>query len=141
MMIYRSFQLIGSSAVAGGLSLALLLAGCKGVPTKGEKEARSQAQTVAASYRPQGQKPALPLLMASSSLSNYLTYALLNQPKVEAAYYDWSGSIERITQTRSFPDPQFTFQMDIQNIITSIMPGLMGTIPWPDKLRVGANIA
>ena len=31
--------------------------------------------------------------------------------------------------------------MDIQNIVTSIMPGLMGTIPWPDKLRVGANIA
>jgi outer membrane protein TolC len=141
MMIDRGFKLMGSSAVAGVLSLALLLAGCKGVPTKGEKEARSQAQSIAASYRPQGQKPVLPLLTASSSLSNYLAYALLNQPKVEAAYYDWSASIERITQARSFPDPQFTFQMDIQNIITSIMPGLMGTIPWPDKLRVGANIA
>jgi outer membrane protein TolC len=31
--------------------------------------------------------------------------------------------------------------MDIQNIVTSIMPGLMGSIPWPEKLRVGANIA
>jgi cobalt-zinc-cadmium efflux system outer membrane protein len=129
------------SAIIGALALALLLAGCKGVPTKGEKEARSQAQSVATSYRPHGQKPALPLLTASSSLSNYLAYALLNQPKVETAYYDWSASIERITQARSFPDPQFTFQMDIQNIITSIMPGLMGTIPWPDKLRVGASIA
>ncbi|MEI6779546.1 MAG: TolC family protein [Verrucomicrobiota bacterium] len=83
----------------------------------------------------------MPLLTASSSLSNYLTYALLNQPKVEAAYYEWSASIERITQARSFPDPQFTFQMDIQNVVTSIMPGLMGAIPWPDKLRVGAEIA
>jgi cobalt-zinc-cadmium efflux system outer membrane protein len=127
-------------AVMGVLAFALLLAGCKGVPTRGEKEARGQAQTVAASYRPAGQKPALPLLTASSGLSNYLAYALLNQPKVEAAYYDWRASIERITQARSFPDPQFTFQMDIQNIVTSIMPGLMGTFPWPEKLRVGANI-
>jgi outer membrane protein TolC len=125
-----------------GLLLAgLALAGCKGVPTKGEKDARKQAQQVVASYRPQGRRPALPALTAESNLSNYLAYALLNQPKVEAAYYDWAASIERITQARSLPDPQFTFQMDIQNIVTSIMPGLMGSIPWPDKLRVAAQIA
>src|SRR6185369_5203902 len=74
-------------------------------------------------------------------LSNFLTYAMLNQPKVEAAYYDWAASIERITQARSFPDPQFAFEMDIQKEVMSIMPGLMGAFPWPDKLRVGANIA
>lgn len=129
------------AGVMGALALALLLAGCQGVPTQGEKEARSQTQTVAAAYRPQGQKPALPDLTATSGLSNFLTFALLNQPKVEAAYYDWGASIERITQARSFPDPQFTLQMDIQNIVTSIMPGLMGAIPWPDKLRIGANLA
>jgi len=129
------------SVVIGAFASVLLLAGCIGRPTQGEKEARRHAQTVEASYRPHGQKPALPVLLVTSSLSNYLAYALLNQPKVEAAYYDWSASIERITQARSFPDPQFTFQMDIQNIVTSIMPGLMGTIPWPEKLRVGANIA
>ncbi|HEV2393185.1 MAG TPA: TolC family protein [Verrucomicrobiae bacterium] len=130
-----------NAAMAGLAALALILSGCKGVPTKGEKEARRQAQSVAADYRPHGEKPVLPELSASSSLSNYLAYALLNQPKVETAYYDWLASIERITQARSLPDPQFTFQMDIQNIVTSIMPGLMGTIPWPDKLRVGAQIA
>jgi outer membrane protein, heavy metal efflux system len=135
------FKLKRTVAKAGVPFLALLLAGCNGIPTKGEKETRSQVQSVGASYRPQGQKPALPELTSASSLSNYLTYALLNQPKVEAAYYDWIASIERITQARSFPDPQFTFQMDIQNIVTSIMPGLMGAIPWPEKLRVGAEIA
>lgn len=129
------------SGVIGALALALLMAGCRGFPTKGEKEARNQAQAVAASYRPHGEKPALPVLTVTSTLSNFLTCALLNQPKVEAAYYDWGASIERITQARSFPDPQFTFQMDIQNIVTSIMPGLMGAIPWPDKLRIGASIA
>jgi outer membrane protein TolC len=83
----------------------------------------------------------LPVLTAASGLSNFLTFAMLNQPKVESAYYDWAASVERITQARSLPDPQLTFQMDIQDIVTSIMPGLMGTIPWPDKLRVGARVA
>lgn len=119
----------------------LLLAGCKGIPTQAEKEARRQAEKVAADYRPQGSKPPLPALTPDSGLSNYLAYAMLNQPKVEAAYFDWAASIERITQARSFPDPQFTFQMDIQNVVTSIMPGLMGTIPWPEKLRVGGAVA
>jgi outer membrane protein TolC len=120
---------------------AVFIAGCKGIPTKSENEARQHAQTVAASYRPRGQKPALPVLTADSSLSNYLAFAMLNQPKVEAAFYDWEASVERITEARSLPDPQFTFQMDIQNIVTSIMPGLMGSIPWPEKLRAGAQIA
>ena len=130
-----------SKLVWGLLSFVMLVAGCKGIPTKGEKEARKQAETVARDYRPKGEKPALPVLNAESSLSNFLAYAMLNRPDVEAAYYDWAASIERITQARSFPDPQFTFQMDIQNVVTSIMPGLMGTIPWPDKLRAGAAVA
>ena len=124
----------------GAMLVTSLLTGCQAFQTKSERAARQQAQTVAADYRPHDQKPALPALTEESSLSNYLAYALLNQPKVETAYYDWRASIERITQARSFPDPQFTFQMDIQNIVTSVMPGLMGVIPWPDKLRVAAQI-
>lgn len=137
----KHLTLIRTGGVVGLFGLALLLTGCKGVPTKGEKEARKQSQSVTATYRPNGQKPSLPALTPDSGLSNYLTYAMLNQPAVEVAYFDWAASIERITQARSFPDPQFTFQMDIQNVVTSIMPGLMGTIPWPDKLRVGAQVA
>lgn len=127
--------------LVGLFALGLVLAGCKGIPTKNEKAARQQFQAVAADYRPQGRKPVLPVLTSDSGLSNFLAYAMLNQPNVEAAYYDWAASVERITQARSFPDPQLTFQMDIQNVVTSIMPGLMGTIPWPAKLRVGAEVA
>jgi len=138
----NSFQLTRTSATLSILALALLLlAGCKGIPTRDEKEARNQMHSVQAEYRPQDQKSRLPLLSVDSTLSNFLAFAMLNQPNVEAAYYDLAASIERITQARSFPDPQFTFQMDIQNIITSIMPGLMGNIPWPDKLRLGAQVA
>ena len=126
---------------AEAVTLCLLVVGCKGIPTQAEKEARQRALAVAADYRPKGGKPALPVLTTASGLSNFLAFAMLNQPQVEAAYYDWAASVERITQARSLPDPQLTFQMDIQEIVTSIMPGLMGTIPWPDKLRVGARVA
>jgi outer membrane protein TolC len=133
--------LLRTPCVVSVTVIGALLAGCRGIPTKDEKAARQQAQTVEASYRPHGEKPTLPVLTPDSSLSNFLAYAMLNQPSVEAAYYDWLASIERITTARSFPDPQFTFQMDIQRVVTSVMPGLMGTIPWPDKLRVGAAVA
>jgi cobalt-zinc-cadmium efflux system outer membrane protein len=118
-----------------------LLAGCTGLATNGEMKARSQAQAVAQQYRPNGDKPKLPKLTSNSGLRNYLTFAVLNQPKIEAAYYEWLASIETITQARSLPDPQLTYQMDIQDIVTSIMPGVMQSIPWPAKLRDAAQVA
>jgi len=128
-------------AVVAVLSFALVLSGCKGIPVKGEKEARQQAQSVADTYRPDGQKPTLPTLTTSSSLSNFLTYALLNRPAVEAAYFDWLASVERITVQRSLPDPQLTFQMDIQEVVTSLMPGLMMSFPGFGKLRAAGEVA
>ena len=121
--------------------IAILLPGCKGVPVKGEKEARKQVQDVSATYRPNGQKPNLPTLTTNSTLRDFLTYALLNQPKVEAAYFDWVASVERITVQRSLPDPQFTFQMDIQDVVTSVMPGLMMSFPGMGKLRASGEQA
>jgi outer membrane protein TolC len=130
--------------LAGASSLALVLlalAGCKGIPVKGEKEARQQAESVTAQYRPHGQKPSLPVLTTNSSLTDFVTYAMLNQPAVEAAYFDWLASVERITTARSLPDPQLTFQMDIQNIVTSVMPGVMMNFPGVGKLRAAGAVA
>lgn len=123
------------------LLLVLLVAGCKGAANKGEKEARRQIQAVAGYYRPDGRKPELPVLTSQSSLSNFLAYALLNQPRVEAAYFDWMAAVERITVQRSLPDPQLTFQMDIQDVVTSVMPGLMMSFPGMGKLRAAGAVA
>ena len=120
---------------------ALFLSGCRGITTKGEKDARQEVQAVGATYRPKGGKPELPVLTSQSSLSNFLAYALLNQPQVEAAYYDWLASVERITVERSLPDPQVTFQMDIQQVVSSLMPGLMMSFPGMGKLRAAAAVA
>lgn len=131
-------RLFALSALAAGL---VLLAGCKGIAVKGEQEARQQAADVSKTYRPRGQKPTLPTLTTNSSLRDFLTYALLNQPKVEAAYFDWLASVERITVQRALPDPQLTFQLDIQDVVTSLMPGLMMSFPGMGKLRAAGAVA
>ncbi len=117
------------------------LAGCRGVQTSAEKQARHDLGAIAGEYRPGHQRPALPELTPDSSLSNFLAYALLNSPAVEASFYDWSASVENITVTRSLPDPQLTFQAYIQDTITSIMPGLFQSFPGPGKLKARAGVA
>lgn len=130
-------------AATGCVSLAavLLLSGCKGVQQPGEKQARRDLAAVSGVYRPQGRRPALPTLNTNSTLGDVLRYAMLNQPQVEAAYFDWLASVERITQERSLPDPQLTFQSDIAGVIQTVMPGLMQEFPGPGKLRARANVA
>jgi outer membrane protein TolC len=118
----------------------LVLAGCRGIQTSGEKQARKDFGAVAGQYR-SANRPALPELTPDSSLSNYLAFALLNSPTVEAAFYDWSASVENITVTRSLPDPQLTLQAYITETLTSLMPGLSQSIPGPGKLKVRAGVA
>jgi cobalt-zinc-cadmium efflux system outer membrane protein len=119
----------------------LAITGCRGIPAPGEKQARYDLGAVAAQYRPDNPPATLPKLAPDSSLSNFVTYALLNQPQVAAAYYDWSASVENITVTRSLPDPQLTFQSDIGSIVQTIMPGFFQEFPGPGKLRARAVVA
>jgi outer membrane protein, heavy metal efflux system len=122
-------------------AVALVFDGCRGIPAPGERQERDDFGSVASKYRPQNQRPVLPALTSQSSLSNFVEYALLNSPTVEAAFYDWSGSVENITVSRSLPDPKLTFQAYIQNALTSLMPGFMQDIPGPGKLKAAARVA
>ncbi len=126
-----------ASAIAG----VLLLAGCTGMRTQGEKRARQDQETVARIYRPSGETPVLPKLDTNAPLHDFLLFAMLNQPQVEAAYYDWAASVQRITVERSLPDPKLTFGTDIANMVMSLMPGLMMDFPGPGKLKAAANVA
>jgi len=85
--------------------------------------------------------PELPKLSKDSRLEDYLTYAMLNNPKVEAAYYDWAASIEKIIIARSHPNPQLAFSTDIGKMVSSLMIGLMTDIPGPGKLKAAGNLA
>jgi outer membrane protein TolC len=129
------------TAVAGVALEVLLLVGCQGIPRQGKRWARQDLKRVGDAYRPQNERPALPPLQASASLSNFLQFAILNQPQVEAAYFDWAASVQRITVERSLPDPRLTFQTDIADMVMSLMPGLMMDFPGPGKLKAAANVA
>ena len=120
-------------AVAG-----LLPAGCKSARQPGEREARGDLKAVGQAYWPGAP---LPELDANAGLSNYLQFAILTQPQVRAAYFDWAASVERITVERSPPDPKLTFQAYITDVLTSLMPGLMQDFPGPGKLKAAANVA
>ncbi len=110
-----------------------MLAGCASRPLPAEQAARREATDVTRTYRPEGRKPALPGLSADSPPADYLRFALLNHPQVEAAYYDWRAAVEAIAPARALPDPQITFQADITDTLMSLMPGLMFDIMAPGK--------
>ncbi len=131
------------SAVTWSLLIVatLVLAGCRGIPLSGEKQARHDYASLAGHYADSNAVANLPKLTPDSSLSNLVTYALLNSPAVKASFYDWSASIESITVTRSLPDPQLTLQAYIQNVVTSLMPGFAWNFPGPGKLKARAQVA
>src|ERR1051325_7688740 len=132
----RNVAALGVGAIA-----IILLAGCKGISTPGERKATADLGSVSEAYRPQNQRPALPTLETNGSLSNFLQFAILNQPQVEASYFDWAASVQRITVERSLPDPRLTFETDIADMVMSLMPGLMMDFPGPGKLKAAANVA
>lgn len=116
------------------------LAGCSGTPIASEREARDDVAEVAEKYRPGDAKPDLPSLTANSPLADFLRFAMLNDPRVEAAYYDWAAAVERITPSRSLPDPRLTFSLDIADTIMALMPGLMVDLPGPGKRGAAGDV-
>jgi outer membrane protein TolC len=138
------FIQVGGKSLAGLLALLLggfVLAGCKGIPTGGEKVARGDLDQLKASYQPGRTQPKAPTLDTNASLATLLTYGMLNHPRVAAAYYDYATAVERITVERSLPDPRLTLELDIQDVVMTVMPGLMAEVPWTKKLRIRADEA
>jgi outer membrane protein TolC len=122
-------------------AVAFALAGCGTIATPEEERARNDERVVEHIYRPGGERPDLPALQATSPLGDFLRFAVLNQPQVEAAYFDWIASIRRITVERSPPDPRLTFQADIATTVMALLPGLMWDFPGPGKLSTAAAVA
>lgn len=118
-----------------------LLAGCVGVRTESERHARSDFESIAERFRPDGAKPDLPALTSASPLEEFLRFAVLQNPRVEAAYFDWAAAVEKIVPARSLPDPRLTFESDIGDTVMSLMPGLMVDLPGPGKLRLAGEAA
>jgi outer membrane protein TolC len=129
----RKFYLLLVAAVT-------VAAGCRTAPTAAEKVERERLEAEAKRFLPK-YRPALPALTADSAPAEQLRWAMLNQPSVTAAYFDWAAAVARIPAARTPPDPRLTVQADIQKVVMSLMPGLMFDFPGPGKLAAGAEIA
>jgi len=123
------------------LTLALAcLVSCSGIALKGELGARDDRDQISQFLKVGGDKFPTPPLGPNPSISAVLEFAMLNNPEVQAAYFDWASSVDRITVERSLPDPQLMFEADIQRMVMSAMPGLMIDLPGPGKLRAAGKI-
>jgi outer membrane protein, heavy metal efflux system len=136
-------QLIGFCLAAVGGMIAL--AGCTGTAYKNETAARQDLEAVRARYRPQEARPLLPVLTEKSGLPDLIHYAVLNNPRAESMFYDWSAAVEKITVDRSLPNPMLSFGATISSGLPTLSASLMSdpgmNWPGPGKLPLKADAA
>jgi len=114
---------------------ASLLNGCAGPAPIG----RESLSAVEPRYRPSGQKPELPFLNPDSPFSDFITYAILNNPEAEAAFYDWKKAVEEIMVAQSLPDPKLTLSAEIMSSVEKFLVGFMQDIPGSGKRGLEAE--
>ena len=88
----------------------------------------------------------LPELTESSGLSDYLAYAALNNPGLEAAFNRWKAALEQVPQVKALPDPRFTYLYYIREVETRVGPqrqgiGIAQVFPWFGKLSLRGDVA
>ncbi len=142
MSLRRPVRLVQHKALSFGLLAGALLVGCAGAPGGGESSAQRQLATVGRQYRPAGERPVLPQLEEKGQFDQFVLYAVLNDPQVEAAYHGWAAAVHRITVERSRPDPRLTLQASIADMaLMALMAGVMADVPGAGKRAAAGEIA
>ncbi len=85
-------------------------------------------------------------LPEKAGLQEYLSYAALHNPGLEAAFDKWRAAVERIPQARSLPDPKLNYRYFIEKIETRVGPqrqslGISQTFPWYGKRELRGSVA
>ncbi len=93
-----------------------------------------------------GARAVSPQIGPESTLSDYLGYAALNNPGLEAAFNRWKAALEKIPQVSAMPDPRFTYGYFIQAVETRVGPqrqrfGISQVFPWFGKLNLRGDRA
>ena len=142
----KTKRIIFCGAFAG---LLLVLSGCASTSErsstqslKAEDTARSHEQVGGAT----SSRKQLPELNEASGLNDYLAYAALNNPQLEAAFNRWKAALEMVSQARTLPDPRFNYGYFIQEVETRVGPqeqrvGLSQMFPWFGKLKLRSEAA
>jgi outer membrane protein TolC len=87
-----------------------------------------------------------PQLTEDSTLSDYLAYAALNNPGLEAAFNRWKAALQKVPQARALEDPTFKYAYFIKEVETRAGPQrhkfeLSQMFPWFGKLSARGDIA
>ncbi len=88
----------------------------------------------------------LPVLDESSVVDDYLRYAALNNPGLEAAFLRWQAAVEGTDRAGALPDPRFTYGYFIREVETRVGPqrqrfGLAQQFPWFGTLQLREDAA
>lgn len=75
------------------------------------------------------------------TLGEYLRYAALQNAGLKAAFEDWRAALEQIPQAKALPDPKFTYDYFVQQIMTRQQAGIMQTFPWFGKIAARTDAA
>ncbi|MBN1346929.1 MAG: TolC family protein [Phycisphaerae bacterium] len=135
-------------AISIGLAMAFLH-GCESSQRRrGVEDMAPAARSFVGRAAPDAESEArtLPVLDEKATLADYLTYAALNNPGLEAAFNRWKAKLERIPQVRALPDPRFTYGYFIREVETRVGPqrqrvGLSQVFPWFGKLSLRGDVA
>lgn len=144
------FMRRSNSCIICSLLAGLLGVGCA---SPREKEAFRELQrheatpihSIGNEVPPSGNQ--LPELNEESGLKDYLLYAALNNPGLEAAFNQWKAELERVPQARALEDPRFNYSYYIQRIVTAVgtwqeqTVGISQMFPWFGELRLRGEAA
>ncbi len=125
-------MILRRTCLMASLAAAALLGGCSAPdfsdvpdPTTVYRESLAQARG----------RAELPALDDNSTLADYLTYAALNNPGLEAAFHRWQAALERIPQVTALPEPVVTYKFFILAMDMRHTIGIEQMIPGGGKLK------
>ncbi|MDA3872290.1 MAG: TolC family protein [Candidatus Marinimicrobia bacterium] len=82
---------------------------------------------------------------SNSSIDEYISYALNNNPGLKARYHQWQASKKNIDLVNKLPNPKFNFGYFIRNVETAVGPqeykiGISQKLPFYSKLKLNKII-
>jgi len=131
-----------------GVATVAALAGC--IAPGSPSPSSEQNGGVPAVVRPRVRRPTDATddapLPERPSLLDYLTYAALHNPGLEAAFDRWKAALEQVPQVKALPDPRLTYRYFIREVETRVGPQEQGfalaqTFPWFGKLKLRGDAA
>ena len=75
------------------------------------------------------------------TLSEHLRYAALHNAGLKAAFEEWKASVQQIPQAEALPDPKFTYDYFIEQMVTRQQVGIMQMFPWFGKIKARTDAA